>query len=115
MPTDIDPTIWELGKKLGNIAQADDLLAVAAGEREPQNIGETVALLDCSRRLEDAALKRYAKLQANIGGQLERARADYQANRDRTSRLALLLEDSSALVGRNGHASENVAGMGTEA
>lgn len=82
----ISPEAQELGTKLGNIALALDLLAVEEGllGTEPD---KALDLLEVSKSLETAALKRYVKLVKTIGRRLADAQAEYEQHRKRSGLL----------------------------
>jgi hypothetical protein len=102
-PAELPEDVWNLGRRLGNIALAGNLIEVGNGVR-PADPHEVYGLLDASRKLEDAAFRKYTKLRQGIGGQLANAEREYREHRDRTARLVRTLDDPAALV--NG-ASEN--------
>lgn len=95
-PESMPEDVWNLGRRLGNVILAGNLIELSNGVREPKSIGETVSVLDAARRIEASALARFSKLAQNSA--LHVAESEYRTASARTAMLAQLLTDPSAIV-----------------
>lgn len=95
-PEEMPEDLWNLGRRLGNVVLAGNLIELSNGVREPVSISETVAVLGAARKIESIALARYTKLAQNSA--LHVAEAEYKTAAARTASLSLLLTDPSAIM-----------------
>ena len=83
---DFDESAIVLGKSIGNVALAADLLATDSGVY-PSDPDAIVDMLTVSKDQEAKSFKRYLKLKQGIGAKLDSAHADYLEHRKRSDRL----------------------------
>jgi hypothetical protein len=89
---------WTLGKALGNVALAGDLLAVARGDRAPRDENEALQLLQTSGDLQRKALSRYVRVRDSIKPKLNHAYGEYVRHRERTAAIERTMHNLGAIV-----------------